>query len=314
MGIVDPTSVSLGWGNVVADYGAPVNTTGSCDGAFRAALAAAQAGSGGAVVGGTVFVPFGSYTLTGTLDITEPCVLMGFDSNFTVLNFTFPDSSSTAIAISGSNVTLRGLTVNYAHNMLSSGTNVAAITVQGCSGVVLEDVTIFNPFGGVDCIDADLLCDDVNIEKLLTTPTLTAITAFGFRSQTIAGAPPGAAMRCSNSFVNPATTAGSGIAGYVSIPPYPEMLLDSCGVHYAWWGCYLYDGGSPGASGAMRLRNVNTENCEYGCYASAGASRHLFRPRVSATNLPSARGRSLSATKITLGNVLAILSVHTEVE
>jgi hypothetical protein len=141
MSFSTPSSTALGWGNFLTDYlsGIPPAAGTFVDTHLNQALEDAQNGTGGAVIGGTIYFPplSGTFTypISGTHTITGSSALLSTGSNDTIIDFEPSPgniaTTGTAFIIEGANVTFQGFTLRYppGGNLSPTGGNVPAIQV-----------------------------------------------------------------------------------------------------------------------------------------------------------------------------------------
>jgi len=283
MSFQTPSSTALGWGNFLTDYLGGSVPTGVLDTYLQRALSDAQNGTNGAVQGGTIyFPPIGpnAYLFSQTFMITGSCALISPSS--ADVSFTFNPSGGTTqslFVIEGSNVTIRGFSIQNTNPVVAASGNVAAIQVIGASGVLLEDVLLQGFFAGVDCAGSSTICDSVHADGFPVT-TGTSQMAFGFRAQPGpgSGSLAGLTMRIRQSHVGlglPTSGANTstGTAGFILVPPYPDMSIENSDSKNGQYGFYIVaaSGSTAGNSGFMRLRNLNSEQSTSVIYADGGS-------------------------------------------
>lgn len=281
----DPTSTSIGWVNVVADYGVIANGSDQTT-LIAQALHDAQFGAPGVAPGSTVYFPPGLYGVRAPFTISQSCAITGIldvakaptsgqppskpfygGPTLYVLN---TDYSQSVFVITGSDVLISDIDISYP--TVLPGTGVAAIQVNSTARVLIRRVRMHNAFSGVsNSGSTDVLCDGVKVDIIPSIPSPS--TAFGFMASGAPASPAGKGMACFKCHVQGMESAGGGgekgLYGFVLGASYPELVVNSCGVQYAEIGCQAA-ADVVGSAKILRVINVNTEFCDRGTQLDGG--------------------------------------------
>lgn len=156
----------------VTAYGADPTGATSSDVAFSNAITAAQSATGG---GGVVVIPSGQYRLNNTYTIPPGVTLQGnwlsphttdlstwTASNLgTILN-AYTSSTTTPFISLGSNAAIKGLTIYYPNQTVSS-VQKYAFTISGGNNAHIEDVTLVNSDRGIKVVGLSHYIRNVNM-------------------------------------------------------------------------------------------------------------------------------------------------------